>query len=71
MCLFFTFLVLAFSDLYLEWNMFKKNMTAVVSSRTIITEDPIMNEANNLKIYANTYLIGLSNQLNINIPNCN
>lgn len=65
------FLVLAFSDLYLKWNNFKNIMTAVVSNKTIITVDPIMNEANYLKNYANTYLIGLSNKLNINVPNCN
>jgi len=29
-------------------------MTAVVSNKTIITEDPITNEANDLKNYANT-----------------
>lgn len=65
------FIVLAFSDLYIEWKDFKNNMTAVVSSRTIITEDPISNEANDLKNYADRYLVGLSNKLNINIPNCN
>jgi len=46
-------------------------MTAVVSNKTIITEDPITNESNDLKIYANTHLTGLSTKLNINIPNCN
>jgi len=46
-------------------------MTAVVSNKTIITEDPITNEANDLKNYANTHLTGLSTKLNINIPNCN
>lgn len=46
-------------------------MTAVVSNKTIITEDPITNEANDLKNYANTHLTGLSTILNINIPNCN
>jgi len=46
-------------------------MAAVVSSKTIITEDPITNEANDLKKYANTHLTGLSTKLNINIPNCN
>lgn len=63
-------LVLAFSDLYLEWNIYKKNMLAVVSNKTIITENPITNEANNLKEYANSHLNGLSNKLNIKIPHC-
>ncbi|XP_029343746.1 meiosis-specific with OB domain-containing protein [Acyrthosiphon pisum] len=61
--------ILSFSNLYLEWNVFKKSMTAVVSNKTIITEDPITNEANDLKNYANTHLTGLSTKLNINIPN--
>jgi len=65
------FLVLAFSDLCLEWNTYKRNMTAVVCSKTIITEDPISNESENLKDYANSYLTGLSNKLNINIPHRN
>lgn len=46
-------------------------MTAVVCSKTIITEDPISNESENLKDYANAYLTGLSNKLNINIPHRN
>lgn len=62
---------MAISDLYLEWNIFKKNVNGVVTNKTIITEDPIINEAYGLKNYAKTYLIGLSNKININIPNCN
>jgi len=46
-------------------------MTAVVSNKTIVTEDPFTNEANDLKNYASTHLTGLSTKLNINIPNCN
>lgn len=46
-------------------------MTAVVSNRTIITENPITKEANDLKVYANLHLTGLSTKININIPNCN
>jgi len=46
-------------------------MTAVVSNKTIVTEDPFTNEANDLKNYANTHLTGLSTKLNVNIPNCN
>lgn len=46
-------------------------MTAVVSNRTIITENPITKEANDLKVYANSHLTGLSTKININIPNCN
>lgn len=44
-------------------------MAAVVSNRTIITEDPITKEANDLKNYAITHLNGLSNKQNIHIPN--
>lgn len=64
-------IVLALSDLYLEWNIFKKNMTAVVSNRTIITEDPLTNEAKDLTNFADTHFTGLSNKFNINIPNRN
>jgi len=46
-------------------------MTAVVSNKTIITEDPITEEANDLKIYTNSHSIGLFTKININIPNCN
>lgn len=62
---------MAISDLYLEWNIFKKNVNGVVTNKTIITEDPIINEAYDLKNYAKTYFMGLSNKMNINIPNCN
>ncbi|KAF0748429.1 meiosis-specific with OB domain-containing protein, partial [Aphis craccivora] len=61
--------ILAFSNLYLEWNIFKRSMTAVVSNRTIITENPITKEANDLKVYANSHSTGLSTKININIPN--
>lgn len=64
-------LVLALEDLYLEWNIFKNSMSALISNKTIITEDPITNEAIDLKNYAITYIIGLTNKFNINIPNCN
>ncbi|VVC34548.1 Nucleic acid-binding, OB-fold [Cinara cedri] len=60
--------VLSISDLYLKWDIFKKNMTAAISNRTIITEDPSTNEANDLKNYAITHLIGLSDKFTINIP---
>ncbi|XP_060856651.1 protein hold'em-like [Metopolophium dirhodum] len=60
--------ILSFSNLFLKWNVFKRSMTAVVSNKTIITEDSITNEANDLKNYANTHLTGLSTKLNINIP---
>lgn len=47
-------------------------MTAVISNKTIITEDPNTNEATDLKNYSNTYVhSGLSNKLHINIPKCN
>jgi len=46
-------------------------MTAVVSNRTIITENPITKEANDLKVYANSHSTGLSTKIYINIPNCN
>jgi len=62
---------LAFSNLYLEWNSFKKNMTAIISNKTIITENPNTIEATDLKNYSNTFMTGLSNKFNFNIPNCN
>lgn len=60
---------MAFSDLYLEWDNFEKNMAAVVSNRTVITEDPVTSEANDLKNYAIKHLNGLSNKINILVPN--
>lgn len=67
----FYVIVLNISDLYLKWDIFNKNMTAAISNRTIITEDPITNEANDLKNFTNTHLIELSDKFIINVPDCN
>lgn len=62
---------MALADVCLEWNIYRKSVTAVVSNKTIITEDPDTNEANDLKNVEYTHSTEQINTINtIDLPNC-
>lgn len=44
--------VLFIADAKLDWNNFKKCITGTVTARTIITENPNIRDANELREYA-------------------
>lgn len=48
------FPVLFLADVRLEWNTFRKGMSATVTSRSVITENPNIDEAMILRNYART-----------------
>lgn len=48
------FQVIFFADVRLEWDAFRNEMTAIITARTIVTENPNTNEAYTLLKYAET-----------------
>lgn len=51
---FIFFVVIFFADVKLEWDNFRSTLTANLNSRTVVTENPNINEAVVLRKYART-----------------
>lgn len=65
------FAVLFLADILLDWSVYKKEMTGTVTARSIITEDPTINDAQELRKYARTapiQAVAILDHLANNIP---